>query len=72
MRAMAELGSGSHRSGEIAELLGKDVKSVAPTRAVLIKKGMIFSQAHGDNCFTVPLFDAYMKRAVPELLDRKN
>jgi hypothetical protein len=32
----------------------------------LIKKGMIYSPAHGDTAFTVPLFDQYMKRAMPK------
>ena len=66
MRAMAELGTGSHRSGDIASLLGKDVQNVAPTRASLIGKGMIYSPNHGDNSFTVPLFEGYMKRVIPE------
>lgn len=56
MRALAEFGSGRQRSGEIAELLGVKVQSVAPTRSALIKKGMIYSPAHGDTEFTVPLF----------------
>ena len=29
----------------------------------LIKKGMIYSPAHGDTAFTVPLFADFMKRA---------
>lgn len=67
LRAMAELGEGPHRSGDIAEILGKKVSSVAPTRATLIHKGMIYSLSHGDNAFTVPLFDGFMKRVMPEL-----
>jgi len=66
LRAMAELGPGSHRSGDIAHLLKKEVQSVAPIRASLITKGMIYSPSHGDNSFTVPLFDGYMKRVVPD------
>jgi len=65
LRAMAELGPGSHRSGDIAHILKKEVQSVAPIRASLIGKGMIYSPSHGDNGFTVPLFDGYMKRAMP-------
>ena len=65
LRAMAKLGPGPHRSGEIAEALGKQVTSVAPTRAQLIEKGMIYSPAHGDTAFTVPLFDEYMRRTMP-------
>ncbi|MEZ4704485.1 MAG: ATP-binding protein [Bdellovibrionota bacterium] len=67
LRAMAELGSGPHRSGDIAQLLNKEVNAVAPIRAKLISKGMIYSPDHGDNNFTVPLFDQYMKRVMPEL-----
>ena len=40
--------------------------SLSPRRATLIEKGMIYSPAHGDMAFTVPLFDEFMKRAIPE------
>jgi hypothetical protein len=66
LRAMAELGPGPHRSGDIAAQLNKEVQKVAPVRASLMKKGMIYSLAHGDNSFTVPLFDEYLKRVMPE------
>ena len=69
MRAMAELGAGPHRSGDIAEVLGRKVTTVAPMRNALIAKGMIFSPAHGDTAFTVPLFDGFMKRIMPTLRD---
>jgi len=65
VRAMAELGDGSHRSGEIAQKLGAAVTAVGPLRNDLIKKGMIYSPQHGDTAFTVPLFDEFMKRSVP-------
>lgn len=65
MRALAEFGAGKQRSGEIADLLGVKVQTVAPTRNALIKKGMIYSPAHGDTEFTVPLFDQYMRRTMP-------
>jgi hypothetical protein len=65
MRAMAELGPGPHRSGDVADLLGKKVTTAAPTRNTLIAKGMIYSPAHGDTAFTVPLFDGFMKRTMP-------
>ena len=67
LRAMSELGPGPHRSGDIADMLGVQVESVAPLRSNLIRKGMIFSPQHGDTAFTVPLFDQYMKRAIPKL-----
>lgn len=65
LRAMAELGTGPHRSGEIAAALGTKVSAVAPTRAQLITKGMVWSPAHGDTAYTVPLFDGFMKRIMP-------
>lgn len=65
LRAMAELGPGLHRSGDIATLLGKEVSALGPRRAQLINKGMIYSPSHGDTAFTVPLFDAFMKRIMP-------
>ncbi len=65
LRAMAELGSGPHRSGDIAEQLARTVNSLGPTRANLIAKGMIWSPTHGDTAFTVPLFDEFMKRIMP-------
>lgn len=64
LRAMAELGPGPHRSGAIAEVLARPVQRVAPTRARLVKKGMVYSPAHGDTAFTVPLFDQYLKRVM--------
>lgn len=70
MRAMAELGSGPHRSGDIADLLGVKVTSVGPLRSLLIGKGMIFSPQHGDTAFTVPLFDSFMKRSMPDWTPR--
>lgn len=66
LRAMAELGSGLHRSGEIAKVLGRKVESLGPLRTGLIKKGMIWSPSHGDTAFTVPLFDEFMKREMPD------
>lgn len=65
MRALAELGPGSHRSGDIARVYGANVTSVAPLRSGLIAKGMIYSPAHGDTAFTVPLFDQFMRREMP-------
>ncbi|WP_178863492.1 ATP-binding protein [Thiomicrorhabdus cannonii] len=67
MRAMAELGEGPHRSSDISDILGKPSSAVAPIRARLITKGMVYSPSHGDTAFTVPLFDGFMKRIMPEL-----
>lgn len=65
LRAMAELGPGPHRSGDIAEKLGRKVTSLGPTRNQLLAKGMIWSPSHGDTAFTVPLFDEFMRRIMP-------
>ena len=65
LRAMAELGPGPHRSGDIAEQLRRDVTKLGPTRNQLIAKGMIWSPNHGDTAFTVPLFDEFMRRIMP-------
>jgi hypothetical protein len=66
LRGMAEIGAGPHRIGAIAAVLGVKVRSLGPVRANLIRKGMVYSPAHGDLAFTVPLFDEFMKRAMPE------
>lgn len=65
LRGMADLGPGSHRSGDIAECLGRKVQSFGPIRSNLISKGMIWSPTHGDTAFTVPLFDEFMRRIMP-------
>ena len=65
LRAMAELGPGPHRSGDIADALNRKVNSLGPTRSQLISKGMIWSPNHGDTAFTVPLFDEFMHRIMP-------
>ncbi|RQS65715.1 ATP-binding protein [Burkholderia sp. Bp8963] len=66
LRAMAELGAGPHRSGDIAAKIGRRVESLGPIRSSLIGKGMIWSPTYGDTAFTVPLFDAFMKRIMPD------
>jgi hypothetical protein len=66
VRAMAALGPGPHRSGEIAQALAMNVTTAGPLRNGLIKKGMIFSPQHGDTAFTVPMFDEFMVRSLPD------
>ncbi len=65
LRAMAELGQDAHRTGDIAEILEVKVTSLGPVRAKLINKGMIYSPAHGDLAFTVPLFRDFLIRTIP-------
>jgi DNA-binding CsgD family transcriptional regulator len=66
LRAMAELGPGPHRSGDIAAMLNMDVTTAGSLRTGLIRKGMIYSPAYGDTGFTVPMFDLYLRRSIPE------
>ncbi|HVR37291.1 MAG TPA: ATP-binding protein [Methylomirabilota bacterium] len=67
LRAMAELGAGPHRTADVADTLQVKITSLGPARANLIRKGMIYSPAHGDLAFTVPLFDEFMRRSMPAL-----
>jgi hypothetical protein len=67
LRAMAGLGAGALRIGDIATKLEVKTMSLGPNRASLIKKGMIYSPAYGELAFTVPLFDSFMLRAMPNL-----
>jgi hypothetical protein len=60
-RAMAELGPGSYRSADVATVLGVKLGGLGPVRAVLIRKGMIYSLEHGELAFTgtaLPRFHA--------------
>lgn len=65
LRAMAEFGAGPYRTGDVADKLGVKINTLGPLRASLIKKGMVYSPSHGDMAFTVPLFDEFMRRAMP-------
>jgi hypothetical protein len=70
LRGMAELGPGPHRTADVADVLGVKLTSLGPIRAKLIRKGMVYSPSYGELAFTVPLFDEFMKRALPELPER--
>jgi hypothetical protein len=67
LRAMAELGPGPHKTGQIATTLGVAATSVATVRQQLVNKGMVWSQRRGETAFTAPLFDSFMKRQMPIL-----
>jgi len=66
LRAMAELGPGPYRSGDIAKRLGRPVTKVSQMRQDLIDKGMIWAPKHGETAFTVPLFDEYLRRVLQD------
>ena len=66
MRAMAELGAGPQKSGEVATTLGySKSEELGPTRANLISKGLIYTPSHGLAEFTVPQFDQFLRRHMP-------
>lgn len=66
MRAMAELGPGPQKSGEVAVTLGyTKSEELGPTRANLIAKGLIYTPGHGLAEFTVPQFDQFLCRTMP-------
>ncbi len=67
MRGMAEIGSGPVRSSEVARVLNKSLGSLGPVRDGLIKRAICYSPRWGEIAFTVPLFDQFMKRWIPEL-----
>ena len=62
---MAELGDGTHRSGEIAAVLGRKTQAFGKLRDSLIAKGMVWSPSYGDTAFSVPLFAGFMQRIMP-------
>ena len=72
---MAELGAGPHRTGDVAEGMGRSSDQLGPTRARLIEKGLLYTPGHGQTAFTVPQFDRYMRRnyilAVPAVRPRQ-
>jgi hypothetical protein len=61
---MAELGEGPYRSAGVAEMLGEPIRKLGPIRSRIIAKGMIYSPAHGDVAFTVPMFEDFLGRTV--------
>lgn len=67
LRALAELGPGPQRSGEVAAVMKAKVNQAAPIRNTLIQKGMVYSPNHGDIAFSVPLFDEFMRRVMKNL-----
>ncbi len=66
LRAMAELGPGPHKSGDVGAMLGKKNNQIGPVRSQVIAKGMAYGGQYGMVNFSVPMFDAFMKRAMPE------
>jgi hypothetical protein len=68
LRAMAELGSDAQKAADVAQVMDRDSTQVAPIRAKLISMGLLYTPRHGYAAFTVPHFDRFMHRAVPDLI----
>jgi len=64
LRIMAEFPGESVSVAEVAARMGRSLSAFSPIRASLIKKGVVFSPAHGLISYTVPLFGEYMKRVM--------
>ncbi len=67
VQALASLGSGPHRSGEVAEAGGKTTSQVAAFRDRLIGEGLVYAPRYGWVEFAIPHFDEYVRRALPSL-----
>ena len=64
LSAMAAMGPGPHRSGDVAEALGKKTTQVGPVRHSLIRRGLCYSPRHDVIAFTVPMFDEFVCRHI--------
>ncbi len=60
--AMVHCGKLPCTISNIAMNMNKTVKSISPTRAQLINKGLIYAVRHSELDFTVPEFDGFIKR----------
>lgn len=65
-RAMANFGPEPVNSSDVARALKLSLSQAAPIRDELIKKGMTYSPERGLIGFTVPKFDEFMRRAMPD------
>jgi AAA ATPase domain len=65
MAAMADLGDGPYRTGDVANRLERAASSMSVHRESLIRKGLIFSPGLGTVDFTVPHFAPFMRRRYP-------
>lgn len=64
LAAMAAMGPGPHRSGDVAAALGKKTTQVGPVRHSLIQRGLCYSPRHDVIAFTVPMFDEFVRRHI--------
>jgi hypothetical protein len=65
---MSELGPEPQKAADVAAKMDRTSPEVATTRAELIAMGLLYTPDHGYAAFTVPHFDKFMMRAIPELV----
>lgn len=68
LRAMAELGSDPQKASAVANVIHRGSQSLGPTRSELINMGLLYTPSHGYAAFTVPQFDRFMQREMPEVV----
>lgn len=66
-RALASLGPGPHRSGDVAAAAGKRTSAVAAFRDRLIGEGLVYAPRYGWVELAIPHFDDYVRRTLPPL-----
>lgn len=64
LAAMASLGAGPYKSGEVAAAMGRTTIQVGSLRDALIKRGLCHAPRYGVIAFTVPMFDDFVRRHV--------
>ncbi|WP_458040244.1 MULTISPECIES: ATP-binding protein [Bacteria] len=67
LRAMAQLGPDPQKASDVADMMGRTSTNLGPTRAELINMGLLYTPEHGYAAFTVPHFDKFLIRAIPNL-----
>lgn len=65
VQALASLGAGPHRSGEVAAAADKSTPQVAAFRDRLIAEGVVYPPRYGWVEFAIPHFDRYVRRVFP-------
>ena len=65
VRALASLGGGPHRSGDVAKALGTTTQQLGPVRDRLIGEGVVYAPRYGWVEFAIPHFDRFLARSAP-------
>lgn len=68
MSSMVKCGELPCTIANVAQIMKRKVSSISLFRTNLINKGLIYSTRHGEIDFTVPQFDAFIKRVHPDFI----